>query len=300
MKKIKIAINRRSTGKLPPGDPAWATFNDDFENKELEPIGIVEAVYGGHAYTTWHNGRRKLENFVLAQHVAIDMDTGDERSDRSTLLANPWVRSYACVIHPTPSSTTEAPRSRVIFALDQPVTNADNYRKLAEFMVSQFDGADSACVDASRFFYGCKGADIWFDNNVLPLAHVRHFYRRATLAAAPTARARIEAANNPKVIRMDERRAERIIEMTHGDALPDMEKCLDALRTINPYSVDYNRWIGLISALKRDYGDAARAAVIAWAQGKPGEVERIWDKQIDVNRAGGMHAASVYWMARGG
>lgn len=293
--KYKIAINRMATGKLPQGDSRWATFNDSFENTEADVMDVTEAIYAGKAYTTWHRGRRKLENFQAAQHIAIDMDTGDERSSMGALLANPIVRMYAGIIHTTPSHTPQAPRARVIFFLDQPITSADAYRTAATFLIAQFPGADTACTDASRFFYGNKGADIWFEYNELPLAHLRTWYGR-WLRTQPKQR-----GASGKIIRLDAARAARIIETTHGEDAPavdDIEKVKQALARIDPWGIDYNQWIGVIAALKRDLGDGALSIAEQWAQGKPGEVQREWAR-INTDRSNGMHLGTIFYMARG-
>jgi hypothetical protein len=199
--KILIAINETATGKIPPGDPRWATFNDRFLARDLEPVEIANEIYTGHAYAGIHQGRRSLENFVASQHIAIDMDSADERSAFATLQAHDLVRMYGGMMHTTPSHTDAAPRARVIFFLDKPITDAGGFQTAAKFLVSQFDGADPACTDASRFFYGSKGCDIWFSDNVLPVAQLRQFWRRwnATQHAAP----------REGIVRMEEYRAAR-------------------------------------------------------------------------------------------
>ena len=67
--KYQIAINRHPSGKIPQDDPRWGTFNDNFENKMLDQMGIINAIYEGRAYTTWHDGRRKKANFIAGQHI---------------------------------------------------------------------------------------------------------------------------------------------------------------------------------------------------------------------------------------
>ena len=177
---FRIAINDMAlSGKLPPGDSRWSTFNDGFRNRTLSRMELLDAIMTGHAYTTWHHGRRKLENFELAQHIAIDMDTGDERSAINTLMRHSVVRMYGGLIHTTPSHTTASPRCRIIFLLDDCITDADAYAKAATFLIHQFAGADEACKDASRFFYGAVGkADTWMSGNVLPLRMLRRMYRK--------------------------------------------------------------------------------------------------------------------------
>jgi hypothetical protein len=183
--KHAIAVNRMATGKLPQGDPRFALFNDSFENKELEPIDLANEIYTGHAYTSWHSGRRKVDNFILAQHIAVDMDTQDERSSFDALMSHDLVRSYASLLHTTPSHKADAPRARVIFLLDEPITEAKSYQAASKFLISQFEGADSACSDASRFFYGSLNCEIRLLEGVLPVEHLRSLYRHAAPPTPP-------------------------------------------------------------------------------------------------------------------
>ena len=116
----KIAINRmKLDAKLPKGDSRWEDFNTSFQNVELPMIDIANAIYCGHSYTAWHNGRRNTENFVCAQFIAVDMDTEDERSTIAYLANMEFVKVYGSFIYSTPSSTEATPRSRVIFLLDR-------------------------------------------------------------------------------------------------------------------------------------------------------------------------------------
>lgn len=194
----RIAINSMVTGKLAQGDPRWATFNDAFVNSEVELIDLANDIYTGHAYTTWHKGRRSIENFVLAEHIAIDMDSGDERSSFDALLKHDLVQMYAALMHTTPSHTAEQPRARVLFLLDEPITDAAGYQAAAKFLVAQFPGADVACTDASRFFYGCIDCDIWLSQNVLPVRQLRHYYRRFAQPSQPE-----PPTPDEKIIRLD-------------------------------------------------------------------------------------------------
>lgn len=175
--RYRIAFNAIAlSGKLPIGDHRWAEFNDSFDNLTFTLSQIADHIYRGYAFTTWHEGRRSIEHFVCGQHIAVDMDTGDERSTLAALEAHPFARMYASLIYTTPSHTNEAPRARVLFLLDTPISNADGYSSAARFVISQFDGADVACSDASRFFYGSLNCDLVIPGHYLPLSHLRHYY----------------------------------------------------------------------------------------------------------------------------
>lgn len=206
MTPYKIAINSMATGKLPQGDPRWATFNDSFVNGESDLIDIANAIYMGRSYAAWHRGRRSLENFILAQHIAVDMDSGDARSSFDVLARHDLVQMYAGLMHTTPSHTPTAPRARVIFLLDEPITDAAGFQAAAKFLVAQFDGADLACTDASRFFYGASKCDIWLSENVLPVRQLRRHYRKWGGATQVPTQAPTYADN---VIPMDRYRQQR-------------------------------------------------------------------------------------------
>ena len=136
----------------------------------------------GHAYSPWFGGRRKVENFLCAQHVAIDMDTADQRSTLSTLQENPFFRMYGAVIHTTPSHTAKAPKARLIFRLDEPISTADGYKAAISTVAVFFPGHDVSCIDAARFFYGNAHIqqnidDIYFAEGLLPVADLRAYHK---------------------------------------------------------------------------------------------------------------------------
>jgi hypothetical protein len=299
--RYRIAFSTMAlSGKLPQGDRRWADFNDSFENLTLAPVEIANSIYRGYSFTTWHDGRRSLANFICGQHVAIDMDTKDERSALDTLAAHPWVRMYASLIYTTPSHTTEAPRARVLFLLDQVVTDAAAYGEIVQFVMSQFDDPDTSCKDASRFFYGSMNCDLLTFDNVLPLAQLRRLFwiwkrqhgRRVTrVTAQPT--------HGDNVISLDAERTKRRVAALTQDTPNDLERAKEALRKIGPYDVDYNRWIGIIAAMRDEFGEAAFPFVEQWAQGKPGEVRREWDR-IKTSAGKSMHVGTIFYLAAGG
>ena len=187
--QIKIAVNKMATGKIPQGDGRWGAFNDSFVNQSLEPLEIANSIYTGHAYAGWHKGRRCTENFLLAQHIGVDMDTNDARSSFSVLRQHDFFRAYGGLLHTTPSHSPETPRSRILFFLDVPITDPTAFQAAAKFIVSMFPGADSAVTDASRFFYGAYDCEIEIPFHVLPIHHLRHYYAKQkadqTAQAAP-------------------------------------------------------------------------------------------------------------------
>jgi hypothetical protein len=183
----KIGISTMALGgKLPAGDPRWAALNDSFRNRTVEAVDFLDAIYQGYSYAPWFDGRRKAENFICAQHIAVDMDTQDERSAIVTIERNRFFRLYGSIIHETPSHTAIAPKCRVIFLLDEPIKNATGYRLAMQTVYSFFNGADIACIDPARFFFGNailqqRPDGIVYAGNVLPLDELRRFAKQFNL-----------------------------------------------------------------------------------------------------------------------
>jgi hypothetical protein len=186
-----IAINDMALDdKLPPGDSRWARLNDSFINQEVEPFDFANAIYMGRAYSAWHSGRRKDDNFLRSQFIAVDCDTEDERSSIPYLLRLEFVNVYAALIHSTPSHTDAAPRSRVVFLLDEPIADSAAYEVAIGFVYNLFPGSDTSCIDSSRFFYGSKNCEIELLDNVLPVTHLRSYYNRWRRVTTPTQQVR--------------------------------------------------------------------------------------------------------------
>lgn len=155
-----LAVNRTIRGKLAKNatPSEWAAFNDAFENVELTAGEIAAEIRAGHAIAAQHAGRRKVSNWHLAQHIGIDLDDG--RIEWDELIALPLVADHAAIIHTTASHTATHPRYRVLFLLEEPLTNPDGYRHVVECMLRAFDTADPLCKDASRLFFGAPGCSL--------------------------------------------------------------------------------------------------------------------------------------------
>lgn len=152
-----LAVNRSHRGKLPknatPGQ--WATFNDAFQTCELTPAEIAAEIRAGHAIAAIHDGRRKRENWRLAQHIGIDLDDGSLSWD--DVVSHPLVAAHAAIVHTTASHTPDAPRMRVLFLLEEPIDDAGSYAAVVAAMLRAFSTADPLCKDPSRLFFGAPG-----------------------------------------------------------------------------------------------------------------------------------------------
>ena len=280
MNDFKVAINDYGLdAKLPQGDPLWSDFNDSFTNQQRDIMSFCNDIYGGHAYTSWHRGRRKADNFMLGQAIPLDFDTQDQRSTIATLSKHRLVEDFACIIHTTPTHEIARPKARMIFPLAEAIESAKGFQVAIRALHTQFPYADKAPTNPASFFYGNKGAEIWFNDfdtlPAMPLDALRALAKKMLSARRPP----------PAIQKKFD--------------TPELTDVANALRRIDPYSVDYNRWIGLIAAIKRTFGDAGLPLAVQWGNGKTGEVEREWQRVKMEPNGQPMTVATIFQLAKG-
>jgi hypothetical protein len=172
---IKIAINPNHQNKMPelPSPQMrnwWNTFNGGFKNFDLpSPQELIKAIRMGYSYTAQHRDYRKAENFICGQHVALDFDTGDEKSSFEHLLLEPFIANNASFLHTTSSHVSDRPRSRVVFILQSPLYSVSKYSLLTESFADKFTTADHSCRDPVRIFFGSQGCEVKYLGNMLTL-----------------------------------------------------------------------------------------------------------------------------------
>lgn len=163
MNKIALSVSKHFVNKdnkapVKNGSNRWAFAA--FDNVEWTTQQIIDHVKAGHAIcvAATQNNHRKSEYFKSSQIMGVDFDHGP---DVTGLLSNPMVYEYAFMIYATPSSTPDAPRSRALFALDEPINSPDQYKRLVKRLLLSFnaDNIDDQCKDTVRIFYGCKGKE---------------------------------------------------------------------------------------------------------------------------------------------
>ena len=155
--------------KLPPGDSRWGQHTHSFvkEVHSIESLAKAIAIDGPAISAVMRDDYRAGKNFISGQHLGLDYDNGTLESSIEALVEHDFIRDYAAIIHETASSTADEPRSRVIFVLDSPITDPQEYRLAAEALIWKFGTADERCKDEARFFYGRKNARYQVLGNVL-------------------------------------------------------------------------------------------------------------------------------------
>ena len=200
--RFLISINRAWPGEklgLPPAERRWAKYNGSFIAEDHEPVTLLGQITQGFSFTavlggcqgvccgTWctnpthkktpdHCGRprgyRRNQHFVSAQFIALDFDTGDERSTINFLARNPLIARYVSFLYTTLSHTPEIPKARAVFVFDSAVTDPNLYRRFKRAVMAKLPWGDASVHDPARMFYGShpqSGHSVSL-GNLLPLA----------------------------------------------------------------------------------------------------------------------------------
>lgn len=137
---------------------------------------------------TWTSALMKQRNekgFVSANFVTLDFDEGQDGKPLSlqdTLAKALLHGMMPAFYYYTFSSTEDSPRFRMVWMLDQQITDLPPYKALIRYMVKLF-GADGACKDATRIWFG--GKDLRAADRLVYLAASRFVEEELTKTTIP-------------------------------------------------------------------------------------------------------------------
>ena len=198
---LHITINRRWAAQklgLPPDEKRWARYNGSFVAEEHTAFSLLEQVAKGYSFCAvlggcqgqccgaWcyspehklmpgHCGRphgyRRNRHFQSAQFIALDFDTGDQRSGFDHLLKQPLIAQHGSFLYTTLSHTSEHPKCRAVFVTEVPFTDPDYYRRAKRAVMAQLPWGDASVHDPARLFYGSHPVlgQTQYLANILPL-----------------------------------------------------------------------------------------------------------------------------------
>ncbi|MDC1068438.1 hypothetical protein OAQ99_04695 [Candidatus Kapabacteria bacterium] len=178
-KKINLSINSNVIGKpVKFGNTAYGFENMALTLKEL--MGLVTV--HGYAFCNARIIKNKDDKYVISnscfggtQIIAIDIDNQlskgvkdeDGYIDFETVIEHPLVLKYGGFVYHTPSSTDEWHRLRIVFFLDRELTNIDLFKRIYEYINTQFNG-DKSTSKVCQIFYGNKNAQtIWVGQELI-------------------------------------------------------------------------------------------------------------------------------------
>jgi hypothetical protein len=190
----------------------------------------------------YRNNHRSQENFIASELVALDIDSNVDRpltkEEYLTLLQDPFIQTYACAVIQSSSSQEGAYKARVLFRLDQPITELAAFRRLMGALMQLFPIADKACKDGARFFWGGKPgrlADFVAEDNRLPITLLEE-EATAQESAKTQARAKTQATAKAFRPRLGEGHNERELVEIALSYLPDG-------------ALAYDEWLSVLMAL---------------------------------------------------
>jgi hypothetical protein len=143
----------------PIDDEAKRTLGEGWETVDLTWPEVFEliTVDGCATCAALISSKKGEANFLSRELVMIDIDEGMSIQE---LQKDELYLEFGAGYYATPSYTSEHEKFRILFRLEQPITNAEDYRLLITGLIQHFTYADEACKDASRLFYGTPNCSI--------------------------------------------------------------------------------------------------------------------------------------------
>ena len=132
-----------------------AAFSGSFMPDQITLAQFVAHIQQGRAWTIsqFRGHTRSKATFISSELLGVDCD--DHVSVQEALL-DPFVQQYAFLLYPSPSSTPEHPRTRIVFRLSEAVTTAARLEVILRGLIAHLAHLrpDPACIDAARMYYG--------------------------------------------------------------------------------------------------------------------------------------------------
>lgn len=279
-----VAINYKHIGKLGHGDAQWKTFNNTFENVDISVAELADAISDGHAHCACHyhishqkegkdrDGRsftyngayRDMANFYAMQTACLDFDGMKPEDSIPALLMDTLIGRHAAILYATTSSVPSAPRTRVVFVLEQPLTDAQDARLFNKALTEHYPRADKSGSDVMKAWSGSLNCELYLNENaVIPDNIVRGMVWQAR--------------------RREEELKERRRRFLDGMSEDDMSRKLrEALRFV-PAQMEYRDWVNALMAIWTLFPNERGVAIAEeWSPGYEGEVAKKFRSFRDV------------------
>lgn len=166
--KLPVAINERLINKNDRDDKL--AFSEGWEDFETTIEELAGAISKGFAFCAqMKGGKRKATNFVQCGFLAVDVDDGLPLDQIENVDI---VKSSGTMTYTTASHTDDAHRYRIVFALQEAITDRDEYSAALRSLALRVNG-DKAATDPARIFYGNANAEVSFADRGLSNEQVR-------------------------------------------------------------------------------------------------------------------------------
>lgn len=156
MKEYQVSFDKKRHSEKPTGNEIGKINNQLYtqsiaHDKLAYEVGECGCTFSPAIY----NGKRRKENFIGQQLIALDFDNGvtfAEIKERAEHYRLPILFAYK-----TFSYTTEHEKFRVVFALSDMICDEFTAETILVMFMKIFGECDKACKDSSRMFFGGKG-----------------------------------------------------------------------------------------------------------------------------------------------
>ena len=156
MKKYEVSFHEKRYTSKPTGKEIGKISNGlHTKNMDFEMLAHEVGEYGCTFSPAVYHGKRRKENYVSQQLIALDFDHGvtfSEIRQRAEHYRLPILFAYK-----TFSYTEEHEKFRVVFALSDVLSDSLTSEVMIAMFMKIFQECDEACKDSSRMFFGGKG-----------------------------------------------------------------------------------------------------------------------------------------------
>ena len=162
------------TGKIEAGGD-FRSFNNNWEPKELDALGIADEVGLRKGLCAWHliEGKRVKDNTGLIQAglIIIDIDNQADGKDKDGNKIQKqeltWeqaqeldvCKKYLSLAYDSPSTTESWPRFRLVFGLEKPIIDGEFYQWFTRAISKDIPGSDIRATQVPNLFYGSKSVE---------------------------------------------------------------------------------------------------------------------------------------------
>ncbi len=149
-----IAINKALINK--PIEDELKKYNHDFEKVDITIGELAEFVNLGYAFCPhFVNQSRKQANFERSGFLAVDIDRGLTLDE---IRQDDFFKNYASLLYTTVSHTEHHHRFRVVFELEESITDSVIMKNAQIGLIKHFS-SDESCKDACRLFFGSSNSN---------------------------------------------------------------------------------------------------------------------------------------------
>ncbi|MEP6985254.1 MAG: hypothetical protein ABI970_06645, partial [Chloroflexota bacterium] len=198
-----------------------SAFGNSFHPAIVTLPALAAHIAEGKAFTlhAFKRNRRIGTEWVSSQLLALDLD--DCPLSAVEIAALPDISQNSWLVYPSPSSTPEKPKTRVVFVLPDAVTEPKRWQALQLGIMAHFAhlNPDKACKDLARLFYGSTQPGHIVLGNVASWAWVSGLC--APLAAADYEKTLIRQQENRQVVTSGTR-AEKYAQAAFNKAIAEL------------------------------------------------------------------------------